>query len=54
MVALQCCMSAILTKSKIEDDYFYNSQSVLYPETKLSAELTNMLKFLNVIKFFKK
>ena len=33
MVALQCCMSA-------KDNYFRNfSQNVLFPETKLAAEL---------------
>ena len=53
MVALQCCMSVILTKSKIKDNYFRNfSQSALFLETKLVAELTNMLKFLNIIKYF--
>ena len=53
MVALQCCMSAIFTKSKIKDNYLRNfSQSALFPETKLAAELTNMLKFLNIIKYF--
>ena len=53
MVALQCCMSAVLTKSKIKDNCFRKlSQSALFPETKLAAELTNMLKFLNIIKYF--
>ena len=53
MVALQCCMSVILTKSKIKDNYFRNfSQSALFLETKLVAEFTNMLKFLNIIKYF--
>ena len=52
MVALQCCMSAILTKSKIKDNCFRNfSQSALFPEIKLAAELTNMLKFPNIIKY---
>ena len=49
MVALQCCMSAILTKCKIKDNNFCNfSQSALFPKTKLTAELNNMLKFLNI------
>ena len=53
MVALQCCMSAILTKCKIKDSYFRNfSQSALFPDTKLTAELNNMLRFLNVINYF--
>ena len=53
MVALQYRMSAILTKSKIKDNYFRNLfQSALFPETKLAAELTNMLKILKVIKYF--
>ena len=48
MVALQCCMSAILTKCKIKDNYFRNfSQSALFPETKLTAELKNMLPFVS-------
>ena len=51
MVALQCCMS--LTKCKIKDNYFRNfSQSALFPDTKLTAELNNMLKFLNIIIYF--
>ena len=53
MVALQCHISAILTKSKIKDNYFRNfSQNALYLKTKLTAELNNMLKFLNIIKYF--
>ena len=50
MVALQYCMSAILTNSKIKDNYFRNfSQSALFLKTKLTAELKNMLEFLRAI-----
>ena len=53
MVALQCCMSAILTKCKIKDNYFRNlSQGAPFAEAKLAAELTNMLRFLNIIIYF--
>ena len=39
--------------SKIKDNYFHNfSQRALFPETKLTVELTNMLKILNIVNFF--
>ena len=53
MVTLQCCMLAILTSSKIKDNYFRNfSQRAFFPETKLAAELNDMLEFLHIIKYF--
>ena len=54
MTALQCCMSAILTKSKIKDNYFCNfaQSQALFLATKLAAEVTNKLKFLNIVKYF--
>ena len=53
MVTLQYCMSAILTNSKIKDNYFRNfSQSAFFPDIKLEAEHKNMLEFQNIIKYF--
>ena len=48
-----CCLAAILTRSKNRHNNFPNiSESTLFPETKLTAELTWVLKFLYIIKSF--
>ena len=42
-VAPPCCLAAILTRSKNRQNNFPNiSESTLFPETKLTAELTVM------------
>ena len=47
------CLEAISTRSKNRHNNFPNiSESTLFPETKLIAELTRVLKFLNIIKSF--
>ena len=52
-VAPPCCLAAILTRSKTRYNNFPNiSESTLFPETKLTAELTWVLKFLYIIKSF--
>ena len=52
-VAPPYCLTAILTRSKNRHNNFPNiSESTLFPETKLKAELTWVLKFVNVIKSF--
>ena len=52
-VAPPCCLAAILTRSKNRHNNFPNiSESTLFPETKLTADLTWVLKFLYIIKSF--
>ena len=52
-VAPPCCLAVILTRSKNRYNNFPNiSESTLFPETKLTAELTWVLKFLYIIKSF--
>ena len=53
MVVPPCCLAAILTRSKNRHNNFPNiSESTLFPETKLIAGLTWVLKFINIIKSF--
>ena len=52
-VAPPCCLAAILTRSKNRHNNFPSiSESTLFPESKLTAELTWVLKFLYIIKSF--
>ena len=47
------CLEAILTRGKNRHNNFPNiSESTLFPEPKLIAELTWVLKFLNIIESF--
>ena len=46
-----CSLTGILTRSKKGHNHFRNfSESILFPEITLAAELTWILKFLNIIK----
>ena len=52
-VAPPCFLTAILTRSENRHNSFPNiSESTLFPETKLTVELTWVLKFLTIIKSF--
>ena len=51
MLVLLCCLSAILTSRKNKRNHIRNfSESTLSQKTKLAAELTYILKFINIIK----
>ena len=50
IAALSCSLSAFLTTMKIKLNHFHNfSESIHFPEAKLEAEFSQILKFLNTV-----
>ena len=51
MLVLLCCLLAILTSRKSKHNQIRNfSESTVSQKTKLAAQFTEILKFLNIIK----